>query len=329
MRRRAATASPVAAVLTTFTALLLSAGLLVGGPLLAPVGLRPVAAAAETTVTGATTYVLDPAARAVHVTITLTFTDVKADTPDTRYYFTGYRLGIQGEARAVSVTSGTTKLVSTVSPATDSTTGAAYQVLDVTFPGRVYRNQTIAFQVTYDLPDSGPRSSGLIRIGPAIAAFYARSYGADRASVTIKLPPGFQAASQGDPLSVTTASDGSTVLAATDGADRGRWFAWITAQRPSALTSVHLEIPIEGQPKPIEVRAFPEDQTWLDAVRARLTEGLPVLARLIGLPWPVPGVLTVSEAYAPLLGGYAGLYRQSDLPGVGAADTINIAEDPD
>ncbi|MGH2468324.1 MAG: hypothetical protein ACRDGL_11460 [Candidatus Limnocylindrales bacterium] len=319
---------PGRALLMTALALGLAAGLLVGLPVAAPNSL-PVAAAAgaDTFVTGATTYTLDPAARMVHVSAALTFRDTKADTSTVRYYFTGYRLGIQKEAQRVKVTSGAKVLTSTVKPATDAKTGAAYQVLDITFAGRVYRGQTANFRMAYDLPDSGPRSDGLIRVGPAIAAFYAWSYGADAASVTIDLPAGFRPTTQGDALKVTTAADGSTDLTATDISDRTRWFAWVTAERPAALAAVPFEVSIEGQPEPIEIRAFPEDQVWRDAVRARLTSGLPVLGRLIGLPWPVNGTLVVSEAYAPLLGGYAGLYRQGDQPG--QSDTINITEDPD
>lgn len=315
-------------LLATAMALGLAGGLLVGLPVAAPLGL-PVAAAAgaDTFVTGATTYVLDPAARMVHVSAAMTFRDTKADTSTVRYYFTGYRLGIQKEAQAVKVTSGAKVLVSTVKPATDAKTGAAYQILDITFTGRVYHGQTASFRIAYDLPDSGPRSDGLIRVGPAIAAFYAWSYGADAATVTIDLPAGFTPSTQGDALKVTTAPDGSTDLTATGISDRTSWFAWITAQRPAALTSIPFAVPIEGQPEPVEIRAFPEDQVWPAAVRAQLTSGLPVLGRLIGLPWPVKGTLVVSEAYTPLLGGYAGLYRQGDQPG--QADTINITEDPD
>lgn len=306
----------------------LATSVLLGAPAVAPSSVPAVvAASSDTFVTGDTTYVVDPAAGAVHVSIAMTFKDTKADSTTVRYYYTGYRLGIQKEATGVTVTSGGTTLKSSVKPATDATSGAAYQILDITFAKRVYHDQSVSFTISYDLLDGGPRSTGLVRVGEAIAAFYAWSYGADRASVTIQLPAGFVASTQGSALTTKRNSDSSTTLAASNISDRASWFAWITAQRPSALKTVDLHVSIDGRSEPIQVQAFPDDQVWLDAVEARLTSGLPTLGRLIGLPWPVSGTLVVSEAYAPLLGGYAGLYRQAEQPG--QSDTINITEDPD
>lgn len=301
-------------------ATLLALGL-VGLPATAP----QARAAGDSYVTGATTYVADPATAAIHVTVDMTFKDTKPDTDTVRYYFTGYRLGIQKEAVNVHVTSGSRTLATTIKPTTAN--GASFLALDITFAARVYRNQTTAFRIRYDLPDSGPRSTGAVRVGAAVIGFYAWSYGPDRASVAIDLPAGFEPTTQGDPLVARTNPDGSTTLSAADIADRGTWFAWISAQRPAALTRVVLQVPIEGTPEPIEIRAFPEDATWLDAVRSRLSQALPVLGRLIGLPWPVSGTLVVSETYTPLLGGYAGFFNQGDV--AGQADSISITEDPD
>ncbi|MGZ6344798.1 MAG: hypothetical protein ACXWOW_05750, partial [Candidatus Limnocylindrales bacterium] len=82
-------------------ALLATAAVLV--PLASPPAAR---AGTESFVTGATTYTLAPADRAVHVTVDLTFKNTKADTAAVRYYFTGYDIGLQREARNVRATRG-------------------------------------------------------------------------------------------------------------------------------------------------------------------------------------------------------------------------------
>src|SRR4029077_401291 len=98
---------------------------------------------------------VDPAGHAVHVVVDMTVENVKPDTSSTIYYLTGYRFGIQPEATRVRVTHGTTVLVS------EQTSHDGYIDLDVTFPGRLFHGHTQAFRVQYDLPDGGPRSTGL------------------------------------------------------------------------------------------------------------------------------------------------------------------------
>ncbi len=299
----------------------LAAALLVAAGLLAPLAAPPAAlAGSESFVSGSTTYTLAPAERAVHVAVDLSFRNTKPDTTSVRYYFTGYRVGLQKEASGVRATHAGSRLATKLNDRGD------YLELDVSFGTRVLHGQTFGFRVQYDLPDAGPRGEGTIRVGDAIAAFYAWSYGADRASVRIVLPPGFSPSTQGDPVKTATSASG-TVLSASDISDRDRWFVWVTAERPAALASTSLTVPIDGRDERLEVRAFPEDALWGQTVRDRLARGLPVLGELIGLPWPVPGTLQVSEAYAPLLGGYAGFYRQAEGPG-GVAE-IRVTEDPD
>jgi hypothetical protein len=285
-------------------------------PLAGPPAVR---AGSESFVSGSTTYVLAPADRAVHVTADMSFRNTKADTAAVRYYFTGYALGLQREARDVRVTRAGKRLAFKLSEQSD------YLELEVTFGQRIFHNQTTTFRIQYDLPDSGPRSDGAIRVGSAIASFYAWSYGADQASVRIVLPAGFTPTLDGDPLTATDVP-GGTVLAASAIEDRDRWFAWVTAEKPDALTATELQVPVGGQPESITMQSFPEDHLWAEAVRQHLTLGVPVLGELIGLPWPVKGTLTVSETYTPLLGGYAGYYLQGQA---GSLDEIRITEQPD
>ena len=59
-----------------------------------------------------------------------------------------------------------------------------------------------------------------------------------------------------------------------------------------------------------------------DRVGDPVTDALPELEGLIGLPWPVAGRLDVSEVHTPLLEGYAGFYDPK-------SDEITISEDLD
>jgi len=278
-----------------------------------------VAAGSESFVSGSTTYVLAPADRAIHVTADLSLRNTKPDSAQVRYYLTGYAIGIQREAQNVRVTRAGTRLSFTLAAR------ASYLELDVSFGLRLFRGQTTTFRIQYDLPDSGPRSNGAIRVGKAIASFYAWSYGADQASVRIVLPAGFAPTTEGDPLQVSDVA-GGTILSASAIEDRDRWYAWVTAENPAAMSSSQLSVAVDGEPESITVQAFPEDALWSQTVRGQLAQGVPVLGGLIGLPWPVTGTLTVSETYTPLLGGYAGYYLQGEA---GALDAIKITEQPD
>ena len=267
--------------------------------------LAPIAAAAvapDALVTGAATYTVDPAGHAVHVAVDMTVEDVKPDTSSTIYYLTGYRLAIQPEASGVRVTHGTTTLADKTSVAD------GYIALEVTFPARLFRGHTQAFRVQYDLPDGGPRTSGRVRVAPGVAAFYAWSYGADRASVHVILPGDCEPATQGDPL-VVTRQGGLVQLAADSIRDRATWLASITATCPDQLTTLAAKVQVDGTTATVEVHGFPDDPTWATTVTDRLTRGLPILTQLVGLGWPVVGPLDVTEAYTPSLAGYAGFYE--------------------
>ncbi len=276
-------------------------------------------AAPDSLVTGAATYTVDPAGHAVHVLVDMTVEDIKPDTSSTIYYLTGYRLAVQPEATDVRVTHGTTVL-------TARTSGAdGYIALEVTFPARLFHGHTQAFRVQYDLPDGGPRSTGTVRVAPGVAAFYAWSYGADRASVHILLPGDCDPTTQGDPL-VVSRKGGLVQLAADAIRDRATWLASITATCPDQLTTQAASVPLGAATATLEVHGFPDDRTWGTTVTDRLTRGLPVLTSLVGLPWPVVGTLDVTEAYTPSLAGYAGFYEPPRTSGDLAR--IEISEDP-
>ncbi len=298
-------------------AAVLAAGL--GTGLSAPFTAPASAASPDAIVTGATTYTVDPAGHAVHVLVDMAVEDVKPDTSSTIYYLSGYRLAIQPEASGVRVTHGAAVLADRTSAAD------GYVALEVTFPARLFHGHTQAFRVQYDLPDGGPRTTGAVRVAPGVAAFYAWSFGADRASVHVLLPGDCDPVTQGEPLVLTHKGD-VIQLAADAIRDRATWLASITATCPDRLTSLAASVPVGGATATIQVHGFPDDPTWATTVTDRLTRGLPILTALVGLAWPVQGPLDVTEAYTPSLAGYAGFYE----PPLAAGDLarIEISEDP-
>ena len=57
--------------------------------------------------------------------------------------------------------------------------------------------QTADVRITYDLPDGGPRSESLIRVGRAYVSFYVFAHGDDQATVRIEVPPSFDVETRG------------------------------------------------------------------------------------------------------------------------------------
>ena len=158
----------------------------------------------------------------------------------------------------------------------------------MTFPARLFHGHTQAFRVQYDLPDGGPRTGGTVRVAPGVAAFYAWSFGADRASVHVLLPGDCDPVTQGDPLALTHKGD-LIQLAADAIRDRATWLASITATCPDQLTSLAASVPVGGATATIQVHGFPDDPTWATTVTDRLTRGLPILTALVGLRGPSKG----------------------------------------
>ena len=57
------------------------------------------------------------------------------------------------------------------------------------------------------------------------------------------------------------------------------------------------------------MRSWQDDSDWGTTMTGLMTDGLPALQRLIGLPYPPAGTLVVEEAATSRLGDYAGIYN--------------------
>jgi hypothetical protein len=279
-------------------------------------GAPSVDAARGVDVRASTIYTLVPAARVVRVATDITVRNVTADTARFRYYYTGYGVGIHAEARAIKATRGSRTLRTSV------TRARGYQVVNVSFASKLFRNQSFRFRLQFELPDGGARSDSSIRVGRAFAGFYGYAFGEESADVRIVLPAGFKVTTrEGERLTTSAGPGGATVLSARGIQRPDRWWVFIAADDTAALRQETFDVAIGSERKPVTVKAWPEDLQWLTTVRGRLEGGLPIMGQLIGLPWPVSGTLEVVEVFSPLLGGYAGVFYEP-------RSQIRITEDP-
>jgi len=88
------------------------------------------------------------------------------------------------------------------------------------------------------------------------------------------------------------------------------------------LAAIAAAVQVGGTPAALKVRAWQDDAEWGTTMSALMTDGLPELQRLIGLPYAAPDVLTIEEAATSRLGEYAGVYN--NLTG-----TIRVRYDAD
>ena len=109
----------------------------------------------------ATTYRVDPADAAVHVTL-----DVRARPTSSRarprrfFYYDTLSFGIQPEARSISATQNGRALSLTARPRD------GYRQIVVKTPRLLFRQPTLT-RITFDLPSGEPRSDSAIRVGRA------------------------------------------------------------------------------------------------------------------------------------------------------------------
>jgi hypothetical protein len=280
-------------------------------------------AASGSQATGATTYTIEPDQRLVHAHVVLKVKNTKPNlvtgSGTIRYYYQAWTIAVQDEARHVHASrNGTATGVSVRQK-------PGYKLVVVSISPAIYFGSTATLRIDYDLPDGGARSTSQVRVGAAFATFVAYAFGDDQATVKVDVPAGYDVTASGDPILSRVDATG-TVLTTDGSVDDLRWYALITADRPAGLRLQRLRLPIDDEERIVEVRGWPEDETWSATVAAELTSGLPELGKLIGLAWPVEGPLEVQEAYTPLLGGYAGFYIQN---GAGSLDLIRVTEQPD
>lgn len=245
-------------------------------------------------VASVTTYTLVPEARKVTVRADLT---IGNEIPNFSLNF--YELYVEGEARNLKAksSSGTVRV---------SLGGSllGFRLVRLTFP-RITQGQTRKVTLTYDMAGGKPRSATLVRAGPAYALFCAAPYGdVQRSTLRIVVPAAFQVDTLGTTVPVERSTkDGALIL--TISKRVADYVACVEAIDESALTH-DLVTTTDGHT--VDVEGWPDDPTWAAEASKRVESGLPILERLIGLPFPKLDRVVVREVVSETLAGYAGLY---------------------
>jgi hypothetical protein len=269
----------------------------------------PAAAAGGLRESATTTFAVDPAAGAVHVTVDVTATNT---TPDTRNgniinqaYFRGVIVPALAEATNFNATSDGGAALSVTSLPSSAPIA---QDLEVHFSSNLFFNQTQGVHLHYDLPSGAPRSKSLTRVTTAFSTFVGWATGdPGAANVAIVVPRAFTVVLVGSATTRTTT--GSTVTYSANAiADPYSWLVSVSARDDARLVS--RTVTADGNR--IKVRAFPDDPAWSAFVDGRVAKGVPQLEKLIGLPWPAADRLVITETVTPYLYGYAGWFIRHD-----------------
>lgn len=295
---------------------------LIGG--LVPGVIPPAQAVDGVVATGATTLIVQPAKRRVHAEVELRIHNDRPRTTvggvSTDWVVQRWAIAVPDQATHVKVTRGGARLPTTIREQ-DGFDQVAFDLRpDLPF------SKTATVRISYDLPDGGARSASPIRVGRAYISFYAFAHGDDRATLTIEVPKGYEVSTRGGDIATSIDADGRTILTTVGSVDDNHWYVTVEGTRPAALQDETLQVQIDGRPRYLDVRSWPEDDLWAHRVSDRLTTGLVALHDLNGLDWPVVGPLQVTESATRSLNGYAGFY---DPGGQGVLDEITISEEPD
>jgi hypothetical protein len=255
------------------------------------------------------TYDVRPADRLVHVTINATATNTTPDTSAGRTYYTGLTFALPPGAIHIAAASEGVALPLVVREAAQTFTN-----VELTYHRQVFYNQRYRYRVTFDLADAGDAPDRDVRVTRSVVAFPVWAFGSSGttgSSVSVNLPAGYTPSVEGGPLNVSRTDAGATILSATDLADPFAFFAYVSADRPGAFTETQASADLGASTEPIVIRAWDDDPTWGARMTDLMTRGIPELADLIGLPYPVHGRLRVEEAATSRLGEYAGTYNDT------------------
>jgi hypothetical protein len=280
-------------------------------------GARLAAATADLRVETSARYVVDVGASVVHVTVDATVTNETApevaDGVERRTFFPEVAIPVLSEAREVAAsTAGGTALPVRVETAARSSS-VKFAVVDLApdvFPG-----ESQSFRLSYELPNLAPRSDGFTRVTPAFVTFAAFAVGdPGLTAVEVLVPEGFAVEHTGSEVTEQT-RDGYRVLSAAAIDAPTEWSLLVVARNDAQLATRALDV----GGRELVIRSYPDDPEWSGFVEGTLRAALGPMEELVGLPWPVDGVLTVREAASPYIYGYAGWYSPS-------ASTIEVGD---
>jgi hypothetical protein len=251
-------------------------------------------------------YTALPAEKRVHVVVDAVARNVKPDPPNGRYYYTETRFGVQPAIRNLEASSGSRTLAASVVSSSQQ-----FTAVDVAFGRSIFHGESISFRLSFDIVDPGGAPQRDVRVANSLVAFPVWAFGSGQtpgSSVSVAVPAQYAVTVVAGQLTTTHGANGTTVLSATQISDPPSFFAYLTAERPGAFVDSTATVPLSDGPVTVKVRAWDDDPDWGRSEQKLVTEGLPQLRSLIGLPYLVRGQLVVEEAAVSRLGDYAGVY---------------------
>ena len=272
MRRAAATAGALVLAL-----------LAVASPVPAP----RAAAADPYVLASSARYDLRPARGVIGVRVELEFTNTTPDPAGQFSVFNEIRVAIHDEATAVAASDADGALDVRTGMRGSGTERIHVATIQLREPLRF--EETTTAELTYQLRDG---ESTRLRVRPSHVVFPAWSFGTE-GEVSVTIPDGYEMRVDGDPLEQ---DDG--VLASGPIDDPTAWVALVTAVKPTEASIHEATVPLEGGTADLLVRAFGDDPDWGERTLALVSGALPLIEADLGLPYPVRGPLTITEAVA-------------------------------
>lgn len=253
-------------------------------------------------------YVLQPKEEVVRATMTMT---VRNDRPSYRtgnyiqyFYLPFITIPVPTEAAQLTAVSDGSPLSVTREPTKDPSTALA----TIDFPSNLLYGQSRTLTVSFVLDGEEPRSKNQTRVGPGYATFAVYGRGdPGQNTVQVVLPASMSFDATTDAFDDGKGTGGGTVTY-TATAEAGDGFWEVVSARDLDIARTRT---VELGDQDVEVQAFSDDKRWLRFVASRMTSGVPVLADLVGTPWP-GGLTTVREDLSVNVRGYDGWFDSSD-----------------
>ncbi len=181
-----------------------------------------------------------------------------------------------------------------------------FTMVEVEFPNNLRYGRTATIVVRYDLLGDPPRTeTSWVRVNPAYVSFPMIAY-ADpgAADVRVEIPDDWTPEYSG----THAVAQGPERRGRARGTRRRRRPTSSTCCSPPGRTSCSTP-PRSRSPDPTSsCGRGPATPRWAQFARRHVDQGLPVLERLTGTPWPEQNETDVIEASTPYLRGYAGYY---------------------
>ncbi len=230
-------------------------------------------------------------------------------------YFDSLIIVVPTNAQNLKIVSRGSTLSSTASEIDDD-----FEVRTARLPTELRSGQRRSFTITYSLPLGEIRGEGIFFSNPAFHAFPMWSFSdPGTGSLLLRIPEGARLTEFGDILRQVDDSDADGLSLEDDEPRFVEWeprvfdvpediFTFVTITIDEGLDTQRFTV--AGQD--IELRTWPGDDEWSSFAKQTITEGLPQLEELIGLPVPDQSVLEVTESVNPYFYGYAGWYNPLD-----------------